>query len=89
LLEDIKKYLDKSELPKLLGVFKEIKDCESMEPVFKRLKVIFFGKVSAPSKQTDRFYEQKIKCLMDLGDLIPKKKQEEYRVLMESLRPPI
>ena len=57
ILDEIKKHIDKHDLPKLkakpfilfivsdelLGVFKEVKDCEKMEPVFKRLKSIFFG----------------------------------------------
>jgi hypothetical protein len=76
--------LDKNELPKLLGVFKEIKDCERIEPVFKKLKTIFFGNVAAPSRQTDRQFTNKLQCMQDLGFLIPKKKQEEYRQLLHS-----
>ena len=66
-------------------VFKEVKVCERMEPVFKKLKTIFFGSVAAPSKQTDKHFEHKLKCLDDLGGLIPKKKQEEYRALLSAL----
>lgn len=66
-------------------MFKEVKDCVKMEPVFKKLKTIFFGQITAPSRQTDRFYENKMKCLDDLGSLIPKKKQDEYRALLGTL----
>jgi hypothetical protein len=37
-LLEIKKYLDKSELPKLLSIFREVKNCDSIEPAFKKLK---------------------------------------------------
>lgn len=82
ILEDIKKFLDKNELPKLLSVFKEVKECERMEPVFKKLRTIFFGNIVAPTKLTDRYFAQKMQCLSDLGSLIPRRKQEEYRVLL-------
>ena len=74
--------MDKNDLPKLLVVFKEVKDCERIEPVFKKLRTIFFGNVAAPTKLTDRHYTQKMQCLSDLGSLIPKRKQEEYRMLL-------
>jgi len=77
--------LDKNELPKLLLVFKEIKECERLEPVFMKLKTIFFGNVLAPNKFTDRDFVKKMKCLNDLGTLIPRKKQEEYRSLLENM----
>jgi hypothetical protein len=41
-------------------VFKEVKECERIEPVFKKLRTIFFGNVMAPTKLTDRHYAQKI-----------------------------
>ena len=85
ILEEIKKYLDKSELPKLLGVFKEVKECDTIEPVFKKLKNVFFGNVMAPSRATDKNFREKIRCLEDLGTLIPKKLQDEYRMLMSDL----
>jgi hypothetical protein len=57
ILEEIKRYLDKQELPKLLSVFKEVKDCETIEPVFKKLKTLFFGNIIAPTKATDRQFD--------------------------------
>lgn len=84
ILEEIKKYLDRQELPKLLGVFREVKDCESIEPSFKKLKGIFFGNIVAPSRSSDRHYREKVQCLSSLATLIPKKNQEEYRSLLHS-----
>ena len=40
ILEEIKKYLDRKELPRLLEVFKEVKSCETIDPVFRKLKNI-------------------------------------------------
>ena len=86
ILDDIKKYLDKTQLPQLLGVFKEVKECEKMEPVFKKLKHVFFGNTMAPSRATDRYYREKVQCLEDLGSMIPRKKQEEYKRLVSDLK---
>ena len=77
ILDDIKRQLSKQDLPKLLQVFKEVKECEKMEGVFKRLKELFFGNLAAP--QRDKGFAAKMRCLVDLGSLIPKRKQEEYR----------
>ena len=61
ILEDIKKFIEKSELPKLLSVFKEVKECERIEPVFKKLRTVFFGNIADPSR--DRQFSNKLKCL--------------------------
>ena len=85
ILDEIKKYLDKKDLPKLLEVFKEVKTCTSIDPVFKKLKNVFFGPILAPSRQTDRHFIEKMQCLVDLGFLIPKKLREEYMMLVADL----
>lgn len=54
LLQQIMKYLNREELPKLLAVFKEFKTCDRIEPLFKRLRAVFFGNLAAPSKANDR-----------------------------------
>ena len=77
--------MDKKELPKLLEVFKEVKTCDSIEPVFKKLKRIFFGSVVAPSRSSDEFFGEKLQCLVDLGFLIPKKCREDYMKLLGEL----
>ncbi len=56
ILEEIKKYLEKKDLTKLLEVFKEVNNCETVEPLFKKLKNVFFGPVLAPSRSTDRYF---------------------------------
>ena len=86
ILEEIKKYLDKKDLPRLLEVFKEVKTCPTIDPVFKKLKSIFFGQVLAPSRATDRQFSEKIQCLVDLGFLIPKKLREEYMRLVGEIQ---
>lgn len=56
-----------------------------MEPCFKKLKQVFFGNVAAPTTKTDKNFREKLKCLTDLGTLIPRKKQIEYKVLLDEL----
>jgi hypothetical protein len=41
----MKKFLDKNDLAKLVGVFKDVKTCEKIEPVFKKIQQTFFGKL--------------------------------------------
>ena len=86
ILEEIKKYLDRKELPRLLEVFKEVKSCETVDPVFKKLKSVFFGSTLAPSRMTDKHFSDKMQCLVDLGFLIPKKLREEYMSLVAELQ---
>jgi hypothetical protein len=62
-------------------VFKEVKECEKMDQVFKRLRELFFGNVVSPPR--DKSFHDKFRCLVDLGSLIPKRKQEEYKHLMD------
>ena len=81
ILDDIKKQLSKQDLPLLLQVFKEVKECEKMDQVFKRLRELFFGNVVSPPR--DKSFHDKFRCLVDLGSLIPKRKQEEYKHLMD------
>ena len=85
ILEDIKKQLDKKELPRLLEVFKEVKTCENIEPVFKKLKSIFFGSILQPSRSSDKRFNDKLQCLIDLGFLIPKRCREEYMCMIDEL----
>lgn len=66
-------------------MFKEVKECEKMEGVFKRLRELFFGNTAAP--QRDKGFADKMRCLVDLGTLIPKRKQEEYRSLISESFP--
>ena len=53
-----------------------------MAHVFGKLKHLFFG--FTLDVKVVKGYHDKIKCLQDLGQLIPKRKQEEYwRLLAE------
>jgi hypothetical protein len=53
-------------------VFKEVKECEKMAPVFGKLRQLFFG--GTVDVKVVKGYQDKMKCLEDLGQLIPKRK---------------
>jgi hypothetical protein len=55
-------------------VFKEVKECEKMAPVFGKLRQLFFG--GNVDVKVVKGYHDKMKCLEDLGQLIP---EEEVR----------
>lgn len=79
ILNEIKKYIDKKQLPNLLEAFKEVKTCETIDPVYRKLKSVFFGNVVMPSRATDKYYREKVQCFVDLANLIPKSKQDRYK----------
>ena len=53
-------------------MFKEVKECEKMAPVFGKLRQLFFG--GTVDVKVVKGYQDKMKCLEDLGQLIPKRK---------------
>lgn len=61
---------------KLIGIIKDIKNCQQLNPVFSKLRETIFGRNKDITN--DRNFKEKMRLIESLGDFIPKGKKEEY-----------